>query len=550
VRRDGDGRVNFVIRCVGVLALLAWIFILPCSCRPDPSAFTHGLSAADALIAAGTPEKALSSLAKLRKKASSVQNWLSIAKRERQLGSSPAATVTLEQALAAYPSNQFLVAVLADTWVDLERYDKASAMRSALADSSFAPLIAYSDIMRTRASFPPDVDPGVWIEAYDASGDLACIDNAAVLYAIQGKSAEAVALADRRFALGGSRPLFPALLSYDAGYPEKVRGYFARTEGTPDQGLSADELALLADAEYACGKDSRSRELWSALTDRYPDYSPIAWYDRAISGNDPVYEKQGLEACLSRYPAFYPAVCRYVRSVPRKKVSEPDAIETELRKAGLRTLEMIAADERAPVDSAQAAEAIARALSASDDIRFRIEELRFNQLEKPDERRTAGSMWKLLEKYPHDPVLVPYAQWYFGSIRQFDAAFGLGNGVDGSASDYWRGLEAAMAGDLEAAETSFGKVASDKALAWCALANLARISEKNADLESSAEYLDSAIRLAPDDATRSELAYESAKILTRLGDSVRARQMLGHAIDLDPENYAARTVLRKMESSN
>ncbi len=543
MRRPGGGMRDGGLRCVGLFMLLAIFLSLSCSCRSDSAAFARGLSSADEAIAGGDTKKALASLAALRKKAVGVSNWLSVAKRERSLGFPQAAIITLEKGLSVYRSNQLLAAVLADTCVEMGRYDEASLLRSELAGSAFFPLVAYADVLRTKATFPPDIDPAVWVSAFEASGEPSFLGNAATLYAVRGMNAEALALANRRFVLDGSQGLFPALLSYDAGFAERVSAYLTR----PDGDLNADELALVADAEFVLGNAGRARALWGTIIERYPAYSPIPWYNRAISETDWANEKIGLESCLARYPAYYPAVCRYARGVSLPKEVEPGVIEEELRDAGFRTLEMEIADAGAPVDPDRAAKALERALAFSDDIRFKIENLRFKQLANPDEGRTSGDMWKLLEKYPRDPVLVAYAQWYFASLRQYDATFGLGNGTAGSVHDFWAGMAAAMAGDLDRSAECFGSVASDESLAWCALANLAKVLERGADLSGAAENYATAIALAPDDRIRSSLSVESARISIRMGDSVRARQLLGYALDLDAGNYAARAMLKNLE---
>ena len=182
----------------------------------------------------------------------------------------------------------------------------------------------------------------------------------------------------------------------------------------------------MADTAWMQKNTVLSETLWQTALTYHPDTSPIPYYNLASTVQNAIEEKHLLETCLERFKSYYPAVIRYVRSVPETaEKTGRDPAEEMLKKAGFQTLEMEARLSKTPVSSADAHRVLAGAIADTEqgatsggaDIRFLIEDLRLTSREKPDIARTTAAIWMLLEQYPDDAVLHSYACWYFLSIK-------------------------------------------------------------------------------------------------------------------------------------
>ncbi len=541
------------VRLAGLAATFATVatvalFFASCS-QSDPNAgFSHKLTSIDSYISAGEEAKALKKLASIRSSASSASQWLSIAKRERSLGKYGQAAVTLRKASRKLPANESLTAVLVDTLIEEKKFTEAAGFTDILRSSRYTPLASYAGIFgaKTFADLGA-ADPEWWIWALEATGLPLFRRNAAVMHAVSGNYAAACSL-------GTDAPgeaYFYALLCYDAQFFDQVFVYL------PLSGINirtARDLTLMADTSVCREDTPLGRLLWSTLALRNPVFSPLPYYNLSATSANAYDEKTELEACLSLFPSYYPAVVRYVRSVPPEKNAEaPDLVADELEREGFRTLEAEDALVHSPVDANVAATVLERALSldrggATSDMRLRIEAFRFAHTQHPDRIRSASQMWKLLETTGNDPVVHRYAVWYFASIGNFDSCFTLNQALKDQSIPFYTALEAAFAGDLDRAETEFGKVADSLPGTWQALANIARIRFKKHDHASAIEDLSVATGMTNDDEVKSALQYETATILVDMRMMDRAASIAGYALELDPSNYHAALLLRELEA--
>jgi len=314
----------------------------------------------------------------------------------------------------------------------------------------------------------------------------------------------------------------------------------------------------MADTAWTQKNTVLSGSLWETSVTRYPDISPIPYYNLASTANNGIDEKRLLEVCLSHFSAYYPAVVRYVRSVPETvEKTERDPAEELLEKAGFQSLEMEEKSSGQSVNLKDARRVLSHAIAVAEtgttevapasDIRFLIEDLRLTSREKPDVAKTTAAIWMLLEKYPNDAVLHSYACWYFLSIKDFATSFKLNKGSTDGEGIFYSGLEAASLGDLAKAEDLFSKIANDDRNAWRALADIARIKEKREDYQGAIDSYSIAAQLDPDVRTASVLHFEEARLLESLHYTDKAIVILRYSINLDPSNYRAAALLRELE---
>jgi tetratricopeptide (TPR) repeat protein len=539
--------------------LFSSLFLFSCSQSDPGMVFPGKLEKIDTLISVGDSVAALKQLASLRKNAHNATQWLSIAKRERHLGAGEAAVKTLLDASKAYPTNTMILAVLADTEITLGRSDDALTHTATLAGTPYSPLAVCAAVIKGRSGFVPGMDVNAWSEAWVLTKEPVYLRDAAVISAASGGFSRAASIAvSWRDAIAANASgddnanLQPAnslcaRLSYDARLYDRVALYFSRNATD----LELADISLLADAAWLGNDTAAARVLWRALLDRDPKNSPIPWYNLAATASSFVEEKALLRDSLALFPAYVPAVTRYVRKVPfGMKKEARDPVTDELEKAGFESLGMETEKQAHPVTAESAQRALDDAISASGDIRLKIEAIRFTGKKTPDTVRTTAALWKLLEKNPDDTLLVSWACWYFVSVGDYDACFSL-NGKDSArAMPFYSALAEAMAGDLDAAEKDFSIVKDNAADGWRALANIARIREKQGDLPPALEYFTAATKMANDDRTRSALQYEVALILIKLRYPDRAGKALEYAISLDSSNYRAVTQLRKLDDGS
>lgn len=544
-------------------ALFSCLVFFSCSRSDSGTAFSRKLEKIDTVISAGDSAAALKRLALLRKDARNATHWLSIAKRERALDSGDGAIKTLLGALRAYPTNTVIMAALADTEIEMGKLDDALSRAAPLSGTPYGSLAVYAAVMKGRSGFVPGMDANAWSEAWALTNDPVFLRDAAVISAAAGDFSRAASTAvswrstvasrvvgfdvdegDAGLSLANS---LCARLSYDAGLYDRVARYYSRNATD----LSLADLRLLADAAWL-GKDSAAaRVLWRALLDRDPKASPIPWYNLAATAPSFAEEKALLRDGLALFPAYVPVVTRYVRSVPLDvKKQELDPVAAELERAGFESLGMEAERMSLPVDAAAAQRVLDAAISVSGDIRLKIEAARFSGKMTADTIRTSSALWKLLEANPGDATLVSWACWYFASIGNYDASFSLNGNDPARVMPFYSALAEAMAGYLDAAEKDFSTFRDNVTDGWRALANIARIREKRDELSSALEYLDAATKMAPDDHARSALQYETARLLVKSRYPDRAEKALEYAVSLDPSNYRALTLLRKLTAGS
>lgn len=550
-------RFSFIPLALASILLIS-LSLVSCTSKDASIQFSDSLKIIDGRIADGDSKRALSSLKKLESSAQSAGQWLSIAKRERALKAYPAAVSTLKRALKKMPSNLELTAVLADTLVLAGKPDAARAYSAALDGSPYGSTVALAEISRAAKTDPFSIDPKYWQEAAFVTGLPVFARNTAVDWAMRGNLAAACSVAETlpaiQSAAGLAFPdeaLFRATLWYDAGFPDRTLAYLPPA----DESITGlDSLSLMADAAWRQKDVPLARSLWEREMVSHPHITALPYFNLALVEKDPVIRKRLLESTLAAFPVYYPAVVAYVRSVPATKTPPLfDPIEQELETSGFRTLEMERKIAERPVTEEEARLVLDRAIEKSGkdaDIRLIIEKARMNWLVTTDAKKSAAAMWVLLEKYRDDPVLHSWALWYFLSLGDVSTALRLNKGSTDTDGAFYSGLEKAFSGDLDRAEELFLSVANNDGNAWCALANVALIRERKKDFAGAVEKFSLAAKLAPDARRASRLQYEAARILAQSShDSRGAKDLLGYALQLDPSNYRAVSLLRNLEAA-
>ncbi len=546
------------------LALIAGILLIA-SCSRRADSFSAGLARVDALAAEGRAGRALREIKRLESRASSSTDWLSLARRAADLGRLDRAIDTVRAGLNRMPANVELSAAQAGLLVEAGRLSDALPFASILSGTAYASIAAEAEIRLVGERVPMSdgfaATPErarAFREAWLTTGRDVFLRDAAVVFAGHGDYAAALepleAALDR---FGGSVPADIAylreLLLSDAGRDDAVDAAYP-------EGTAPEILLLAADRHARGGRVGEARALWARVHAERPGFSPLPLYNLAVTEADWAEEARGLERSLALSPGFYPSLARYVRLVPEgNPAASDDSVTRALSDAGIRSLGMEAEEGRSPVRSEEARRLIDAAAARSSgtvDSRILIERYRLAARSDPDAARVEGSIWKLLEKLPRDPLLNEYAIWSLASIGRLDAALSLLDAAlareildpDEPFPAFFSGIEAATRGDHDRALERFSLVANDAANAWRALANRAAVLDRHGDRADAIDEFSRAAEMATDPRDQSRLHYRAARIMADTRQTSRARSVAGYALELDGQNYLAAQLIRELES--
>ncbi|HPX13061.1 MAG TPA: hypothetical protein PLS27_01750 [Treponemataceae bacterium] len=542
------GRLRYGILCI-LFCLSVMVLTFSCSAADQHGAFLTRLDRIDVLVRAGDTRDALRELVRLRKKAVSAGQWLSLVKRERQLDAHIQAVDTLVEALIGLPANESLAAVMTDTLVGLGRYEEALDYADILLLSPYMAVAARAGIEYLLANGPGNApDPAYFNAAYRVSGKSGYLVAAAVLHAQRGAYHEACSLM-----LPVRDPAYrylTALLCYDAGYHEKHRSLYP--ESLVVHSYPAEESLLLSDSLYRLGLVDDARHVWQDLITVYPGYSPVPYYNLSKTGSADGRGTKLLSDCLDIFPAYYPAIALYTHAVRSfQDSSRDDPVAGALRSAGFSSMRMDADADIERPDAGEALRKIARGMSDPSGIhdpRLHIERIRLNPYRNDPTERTEAMVWKLLERFPDSTLSHDYALWYFLSSGSYDTAFSLNANHPEGPRPLYSALESALLGNAGQSIDYFMEMANDDNLAWLGLADAALVHYRLGNKETALEDLILAASMAPNRIQESRIQYHIAVLLESMRLMDRAESVLGYALELNPENHLARAMLGKIRA--
>ena len=545
----GTGRRHFGIHFV-LICVSACLFFSSCAPQTHQDAFFSQLKKVDDAITSGKTERARKNLLSMRKQASSASQWLSLVKRERTLDLYDQAVLTLKQALVQLPASESLAAVLTDTLMALGRCDEAITYAKPLLSSPFNAVAARVGVqILSEQGLESQIDPRFCIAAYQATFNPQFIAYAAMLHARKGEYINACDLLLRTVSTEYNH--FTALLCYDAALYDRVLSLY--TEPHDYTQYAPSELLLLADSHLHIGDIDSARNIWSVVVDKNPRYSPIPGFNLARTESSDLYNANILTRCLEEFPSYFPAIALYshrARNMP--PILKDDPVTQKLRKEGFTSTTMKASLQKQLYNQEKALELISRARadpSISADPRYPIESIRLNSAMKEKKERDDSLVWNLLENHSESAIAYDFALWFFMRSGAYDISFSLNSVHPNGPVSFYTGLEAAMLGKSDTAINSFMEMAEDERLAWIGLANTALIHYRQGEKVAAIEELTTAAALAPDRQSESGIQYYIGVILESMRAFERAESVLGYALELDPDNHLARSLLGKIRVS-
>lgn len=546
------------------LILFIVFLFFSCSGKTNEQAFLDGLSNVDVQIAEGRQTKALKSLKRLQKKAVSSTNYVSIAKRQLKLNSIPDALISLQTGIKNFPDSPELSALLTSILIDSGKPAEALPYCEKLKDTPYASLGAEASILSDIAFNSFNSDFSLLKAAYDKTENQVFLKNAAIVLAAKGRLREASHL---RYNIPNDvapeHPFFWSCIVYDLGVFDSIFGdlYFSLVYADKDggEGKTAENarlhLMLAADAAFGQGDTERARAFWQAAADRSPESSPIVFYDLALTAPDEKERVDLLIECIDLYPGFYPVIARYAREdIALSELNSQDELAAYLESKGFYSMKMEETYFTSPKMTYKPEDLLARAMKTPDfDQRFILEEFRYNQIMDKtyaSKARGKADMWKILEKYGKESIIREYAKWYFAKSGDFNACLSVSEIGKRYEDSFYAGINSALSGDFENAVSSFAASAQIPAYAYASTVNSAYMYYMSGKTEDAVNAYSLAASMTQDKKRQSMLHYEIASIFYERKAYDRAISVLGYALELNPKNYQAASLLKKLKELN
>ena len=535
-----------------------------CSGKTNEQAFLDGLSNVDVQIAEGRQTKALKSLKRLQKKAVNSTNYISIVKRQLKLNSIPDALISLQTGIKKYPDSPELSALLTSILIDSGKPAEALPYCENLKNTPYASLGAEASILSDIAFNSFNSDFSLLKAAYDKTENQVFLKNAAIVLAAKGRLRDASHL---RYNIPNDvapeHPFFWSCIVYDLGVFDSIFGdlYFSLVYADKDggEGKTAENarlhLMLAADAAFGQGDTERARAFWQAAADRSPESSPIVFYDLALTAPDEKERVDLLIECIDLYPGFYPVIARYAREdIALRELNSQDELAAYLESKGFYSMKMEETYFTSPKMTYKPEDLLARAMKTPNfDQRFILEEFRYNQIMDKtyaSKARGKADMWKILEKYGKEPIIREYAKWYFAQSGDFNACLSVGEIGKRCEDSFYAGINSALSGDFENAISSFAASAQVPAYSYASTVNSAYMYYMSGKTEDAVNAYSLAASMTQDKKRQSMLHYEIASIFYERKAYDRAISVLGYALELNPKNYQAASLLKKLKELN
>ena len=279
------------------------------------------------------------------------------------------------------------------------------------------------------------------------------------------------------------------------------------------------------------------------------------FYDLALTAPDEKERVDLLIECIDLYPGFYPVIARYAREdIALRELNSQDELAAYLESKGFYSMKMEETYFTSPKMTYKPEDLLARAMKTPDfDQRFILEEFRYNQIMDKtyaSKARGKADMWKILEKYGKESIIREYAKWYFAKSGDFNACLSVSEIGKRYEDSFYAGINSALSGDFENAVSSFAASAQIPAYAYASTVNSAYMYYMSGKIEEAVNAYSLAASMTQDKKRQSMLHYEIASIFYERKAYDRAISVLGYALELNPKNYQAASLLKKLKELN
>jgi hypothetical protein len=493
--------------------------------------FARDLKRYDDALAQEGPELLDKRLDVLERQARSQEEWLSLLKRRRNLARLNSLYVSSYQkssseAVKAFPNSEAMIAVAGDSLLYTPKANAGLLQNYAdkLFQFRFAPLVLSIYALTGVLGDPEETAQINGLEnllSMEFAPELKGLFrvNTLLLDILKG---EILAASVGINGLIESNPYSRDFLIlggeffYDYGNPLRAAELFFR--------LGDSYIGRIADALALAGEVQAARNIWTALanaTERNPALSTQSLYNLAATSENPQEAAAWLERIFTANAAssdlykLY-GIIRYTRlqNTSRAIVSleEQNTMDEPLLDLELHRRRM----DLWPLD------------------------------------RSAAETWLLLGRHPDSEPLYRWAAWFFDRQKFYgETAQLLKITGQHEISAPWIELTQALtflregyiSEGLKILETEYQKNPTGD---WHIPANIARVMESRRTVTAALDYYERAAAQADTRQSLAVLQLRISRCLETLGRFEESRRSLEYALELDPENYNARTEIWRL----
>lgn len=480
-----------------VFILFITFALSSCKMKAEQKSLTLYFEVIDSYIADGDFKAAIKELKRTEKIAYDSWSYLGLYKRYDQMGEKKKAEKLLKRALKKNPHNEELVAVYANFLMrngkTTEAAKKAEELRGTKYGSIYSEAVLYIEKEKVNPSENPEYykDPRfyeIYYDAYKAGYDTYWMRNCAVYHLSKGNYANAAAISPKHFS-DADDAYFWAMVLFDGGryYDAADAVQTSRTfieksphlrSGNKEHPSSITLSALESDAYIAVSEVEKAAEARSHITKNLTDLENInAQYKKltneenkllqTITTNSIIYANNVddteqsynlLNYAVDRWPTFVDALSLYADFAFRSNIERKETLEEQnLRKLGLKSLEMEKFDKRKVISFEDAFNLLDSALQKENEPLLSIlkMDLKYKIDENLSQKQKTSELYYMLEKnytseVKYHSLLVQYTLNYLLLTKQYDDAYSLFyNYIVNTynfdrANDFWSQLKTVM----------------------------------------------------------------------------------------------------------
>jgi tetratricopeptide (TPR) repeat protein len=465
-------------------------------------------------------------LDKMEKRTISVESWLSVLKRRREIvrlhpPSAANYRAGIERALKVYPASQPLLALAAEALAANTAINSISeatlrGLLLQLTDSSFNNLRLGFHVL--LGDFKDPARAALLPSDISSDGTDSITVDFAILKIlrddIRGAAADIQTILISPSVSSVNTLRFAAEYYYDFGDLRRSAEIFS---------FIHDEKALIrqADALYLAGFHDSARSIWRVLAD-----SP--------------YEHEILLSQRSLYNLAVTTEAPEESAAYFKKLVELNTAATDSRQFGLIRYTRLLPDTQA-VTLLEKTEGLNPADYPFIDLEICKRQASAWRLE-----RQFAETWLLLDRHPENEDLYQWACRMFLFQRDYNEAKILLNRMrQPEWTKIYRAIQLMAEGDIETAEEILRSIPSG-GREWPVYANLGRILEAQRSTARALEQYELAFGKTENPKAASRIQHRIAKCHTAMGRTSDAILALMYAVELDPDNLAARLELDRL----
>lgn len=447
-----------------LLIFLPSIALVSCKMRSEQKSLTGFFDSVDLMIEEGNYSDAMNELKKAEKKTYDSWGYIAIYKRYLQLGEKVRAEKLIQTALKKNNKSLELMALYTNFLMREGRIEEAGHYAEHLKNTKYGSFYSELELtnLKTQKS-PEELEQlfrdkryyNIYLDAYKGSNDSVWLRNCVLFNLEDGKYEQAALLYPGQLN-DADDAYFWGLVLYDSGrYYDAVSALetsrrLSGLQGALDSKLShaseIQRIALESDAYIAISDMEKAEEARKLITSKLENYENISDEDMQILSavilNSAIYarntgdDNQAADLLLyivDRWPDMAQGLILYSDFAYQSNQEREEDFETqELRKAGIKTLEMEEYDNRRKIPLSDAVYRIDRSLENKMNPYLEIAklDLKYKMDSSYTLKQKTADLWKMLEENYTDEVkfeslLVQYALSFLLKTKQYEDAYVL-----------------------------------------------------------------------------------------------------------------------------